>query len=59
MSKAELPVIQRTYDLLKWTSERVARFPRVHRHALGERLLAEMHGLFDVLLEAKYTVAVR
>ena len=55
MSHAELPVIQRSYDLLKWVSERVARFPRPHRHTLGERLLAGLHELFDVLLEAKYT----
>ena len=55
MSNGELPVIQKTYDLLKWVSERVVRFPRPHRHALGDRLLAELHDLFDVLLAAKYT----
>ena len=55
MSPNELPVIQKTYDLLKWTNERVARFPRPHRHELGSRLLAALHDLFDVLLAAKYT----
>jgi hypothetical protein len=55
MSNPELPVIQKTYDLLKWTSERVARFPRVHRDSLGVLVLARLNELFDVLLEAKYT----
>ncbi len=55
MSNPELPIIRRAYDLLKWTSERVARFPRPHRHEIGSRLLAALHELFDVLLEAKYT----
>lgn len=55
MSSPELPVIQRTYDLLKWFSERVARFPRVHRHTLGALILSHLHALLDLLLEAKYT----
>ncbi len=55
MSNPELPVIQRTYDLLKRTSERVARFPRVHRDNLGALILSRLNDLFDLLLEAKYT----
>ncbi len=55
MSNPELPVILRTYDLLKWTGERVARFPRIHQHTLGRLLFAHLHDLFDLLLEAKYT----
>jgi hypothetical protein len=57
MSPNELPVIQRTYDLLKWTSERVARFPRAYRESLGALILSRLNELFDVLLEAKYTRA--
>lgn len=55
MSNPELPVIQRTYGLLKWFGGRVARFPRVHRDSLGALVLARLNELFDVLLEAKYT----
>ena len=55
MSNPELPVIQRTYDLLKWSGERVARFPRVHRDSLGAIILSRLNNLFDLLLEAKYT----
>jgi hypothetical protein len=55
MSNPELPIIQRTYDLLKWTSERVARFPRVHRDSLDTLIVSRLNELFDVLLEAKYT----
>ncbi len=55
MSNPELPVIQRTYDLLRWMSERESRFPRVHRDSLGALVLARLNDLFDLLLEAKYT----
>jgi len=55
MSPNELPVIQRAYDLLKWTSERVSRFPRVHRDSLEALVLSRLNELFDFLLEAKYT----
>ncbi len=55
MSNPELPVIQKTYDLLTWFSHRVARFPRVHRDTLGALILSRLNDLFDVLLEAKYT----
>jgi len=55
MSNPELPIIQKTYDLLTWFSERVARFPRVHRDSLGALILSRLNELFDVLLEAKYT----
>jgi hypothetical protein len=55
MSPNELPVIQKTYDLLRWASERVGRFPRPHRHILSEQLPGGLHDLFDLPLEAKYT----
>lgn len=55
MTNPELPVIQKTYDLLKWFSERVVRFPRVHRDTLGALILSRLNDLFDVLLEAQYT----
>jgi len=55
VSTPELPVIQRVYDFLKWMSERVARFPHIHRHGLGSHLLTQLNDLFDMLLEAKYT----
>lgn len=51
----ELPIIQKTYDLLKWFSERVVRLPRVHRDGLGALVLARLNELFDVPLDAKYT----
>lgn len=37
MAKAspEMLVIAKTYDLVLWSSERVAKFPRSHRFTLG------------------------
>jgi len=33
-----LPVLERTYDLLRWLVPAVAQFPREQRYLLGERI---------------------
>lgn len=53
----ELAVIDRLYDLVLWTSERVARFPRTHRFTLGDRMVSRSYELLDLLLRAKYSRA--
>jgi hypothetical protein len=51
----ELQVIQRTYDLIKWSCQHTMRFPRSHRFVLGERLERRLYTLLDVLVDARYT----
>lgn len=41
----ELPIIQKTYDLIKWYIPILNRLPRDHRFALGERMTK---GLYDL-----------
>ena len=50
----ELAVIDRLYELVLWSGERVARFPRTHRFTFGERLIGRLYELLDLLLRAKY-----
>ena len=55
MSEAgELPVILKLYDLMLWTLNHTARFPRHHRYSLGLRIEATLLDLLDALIEARY-----
>lgn len=55
MNEAELSVIRKTYDLVKWSCEHTSRFPRNHRFVLGERLERRLYELLETLIEARYT----
>jgi hypothetical protein len=50
----ELPVILKSYDLVLWTLNHTARFPRHHRYSLGQRIEGTLQDLLDVLIEARY-----
>src|SRR5207302_5838481 len=51
----EIPLILKTYDLVLWSSQHTARFPRSHRFVLGERIERRLYELLETLLQAKYT----
>lgn len=53
-ARDELPVIVKTYDLILWSCNHTARFPRNHRFVLGERIERRLYSLLETLLEAKY-----
>lgn len=55
MVAEELPVIQKTYDLVCWACQHVGRFPRKHRFTLGERLERRLYDLLEGLIQARYT----
>jgi len=52
---ADLEILTRTYDLIMWTLNHTAKFPRSHRYSLGTRMEDRLYGLMDDLVEAKYT----
>jgi hypothetical protein len=54
MSNPELPVIRKTYDLVLWSCQHIARFPRTHRFVLGERMERRLYDLLETLLQARY-----
>jgi hypothetical protein len=49
-----LPIIQKTYDLIKWYIPILTRLPRNHKYALGERLTTNLYSLLDSLITAQY-----
>lgn len=51
----DLPVIQKTYDLVKWYVPILNRLPRNHRFTLGERIINELYDLLEGLIEARYS----
>ena len=55
MSDHELPVIAKTYELVKWSCQHTSKFPRAHRFVLGERIERRLYDLLETLIEARYT----
>ncbi|MDB9343411.1 diversity-generating retroelement protein Avd [Nodularia spumigena CS-586/05] len=51
---SELPIIQKTYDLIKWYVPILNRLPRDHKYMLGDRIIAGLYDFLDGLIVAKY-----
>ena len=51
---AELPIIQKTYDLIKWYVPILNRLPRDHRFQLGDRIITGLYELLEGLVLARY-----
>jgi hypothetical protein len=51
----ELPIIQKTYDLIRWYVPILNRLPRDHRFGLGARMVDSLYGLLEGLIQARYT----
>ncbi|MGD1906576.1 MAG: diversity-generating retroelement protein Avd [Leptolyngbyaceae cyanobacterium] len=51
---SELPIIQKTHDLIKWYIPLLNQLPRDHKFALGERMVAGLYDLLEGLIEARY-----
>ena len=50
----EMAVITKVYDLVIWSCQHVAKFPRSHRFTLGDRLEIRLYEVLEKLLRAKY-----
>jgi hypothetical protein len=50
----ELPVIQKTYDLILWYVPILNRLPRDHKFAVGDRMVLVLYDLLEGLLVARY-----
>jgi hypothetical protein len=50
----ELPIIQRTYDLIRWYVPILNRLPRQHRFLLGDRIVTGLYDLLESLIKARY-----
>jgi len=52
----DLPVIQKTYDLIKYYIPILNRLPKSHKFALGDRIITELYNLLEGLITAQYSV---
>jgi len=52
--KEELPIIQKTYDLILWYVPVINRLPRDFKFTLGERITTGLYEMLDELIVARY-----
>ncbi|OLP15445.1 four helix bundle protein [Leptolyngbya sp. 'hensonii'] len=50
----DLPVIQKTYDLIRWYVPILNHLPRDHKFMLGDRIIAGLYDLLEGLIQARY-----
>ena len=51
---SDLPIIQKTYDLIKWYVPILNRLPRDHKFLLGDRMTTGLYQLLENLITARY-----
>jgi hypothetical protein len=51
---SELPVIQKTYDFIKWYVPILNRLPRDHKYAIGGRITSGLYELLEGFVTARY-----
>lgn len=51
---SDLPIIQRTHDLIQWYVPILNRLPRDHKFILGDRLVSGLYDLLEGLIKARY-----
>jgi hypothetical protein len=54
ISKGELPIVQKTYDLIKWYVPILNRLPKDHKFGLGDRMVAALYELMEGFVTARY-----
>lgn len=50
----DLPIIQKTYDLVKWFVPILNKLPREHRFHLGDRIITGLYELLETLVVVRY-----
>jgi hypothetical protein len=50
----ELPIIQKTYDLIKWYVPILNRLPKNHRFLLGDRIATGLYDFLEQLIKARF-----
>ena len=51
----ELPIIQKTYDLIKWYVPILNRLPKDHKFMLGDRMINCLYNILETLILARYS----
>ena len=50
----DLPIIQRTYDLILWLVPHLNKFPRNFKFILADRMQTTLYGFLESLIRARY-----
>lgn len=50
----DLPIIQKTYDLIQWYVPILNRLPRDHKLLLGNRIITGLYDLLEALIVVRY-----
>lgn len=50
----ELPILQHTYDLIKWYVPLLNKLPKNHKYNLGDRLISRLYSILEELIIARY-----
>ncbi|MBD1877177.1 diversity-generating retroelement protein Avd [Nodosilinea sp. FACHB-131] len=53
--KRDLPIVQKTYDLVKWYVPVLNKLPRDHKFLLGDRIITGLYDLLEGLILARYS----
>jgi hypothetical protein len=51
----EIPAVTKLYDIILWFLPQVEKFPRDYKFTLGDRIVENLLGSLDTLIEAVYT----
>lgn len=54
MGRRELPIIQKTYDFVKWYIPILERLPRSHKFGIGDRIVARLYDLLEGLIGVRF-----
>jgi hypothetical protein len=50
----QLPILQHTYDTIKWYVPVLNRLPRNHKFNIGDRLISRLYDFLEQLILARY-----
>lgn len=53
-NSGELPIIQKTYDLIVWFVPILNRLPRSHKFMLGDKIIERLYRMLEQLILARY-----
>jgi hypothetical protein len=51
----DLPVVQKTYDLIKWYIPLLNRLPKDYKFTLGDRISSGLYSLLEGFIQARYS----
>ena len=51
---SDLPILQKTYDFVKWYVPTLNHLPRTQKYLLGDRLITNLYTFLEILVDVQY-----